>query len=118
MKRHANYDLPTTHDTPRPGKVLKLKKVDVSKGGKREASIARSPRRGVGRGRGRRSRKGRTNHGRSCPPIMVEANLTEVRIEEGPSFMGLLSGNECNEQNRISGVLDGSGWPAIVARPQ
>ncbi|KAH0972576.1 hypothetical protein GBA52_024732 [Prunus armeniaca] len=55
MKRHADSNLPITHDIPRPGKLLKLKKVAISKGGKYEASIARSPRGGVGHGRGRRS---------------------------------------------------------------
>ncbi|CAL9024332.1 unnamed protein product [Prunus brigantina] len=55
MKHHADRDLPTTHDIPRPGKVLKLKKVAVSKGGKHESSRARLPRHGVEHGRGRRS---------------------------------------------------------------
>ncbi|CAL9024331.1 unnamed protein product [Prunus brigantina] len=35
---------------------------------------------------------------------MAEANLSEVRIDEGPLVMGLLSRNECNEQNGISGI--------------
>ncbi|CAL8993015.1 unnamed protein product [Prunus brigantina] len=117
LKCHADWDLPTTHDTPRPGKVLKFKEIATSKEGKREASITKSPRCGVGCGRGRR-RGGRTSHGRSSPPIMAEVNLTEVRIEEGSLVMGLLSGNECNEQKEISRVSGGGGWPATTARPQ
>lgn len=117
LKRHADWDLPTTHDTLRPVKVLKLKEIVASNDRKREASTTKSPRRGAGRSRGRR-RGGRTSHGRNSPPIMAEANLTEVQIEEGPLDIGLLSGNECNEQKEISRVSGGGGWPTTAARPQ